>query len=744
MNLMPDRVFTFKHSKNMLLRDNPMTLYNPERAGFSLRTLSVACAFIFLTACATVPGTEVEAERAPVSLIKTNPKAAAEQLDTTPDTKRSGKTLLEQRGSGSFANTPTRKQGAVPTKGGVNVNFEAAPLEAVLAVILGDLLKVPYSLDGDVKGQITLVSTEPVPQEALLDMLESALEAQGIALIQGSNGIYRVGQSSGVRSEVPVALREAVATRGYSVRIIPLKYLSVLEAEKILAPLGMKDSILRVDPVRNILMLGASAPQMQNALRTLNMLDVDVLSGMSFGIYEVVNLDAKLLVERINKMMGSSEQGALASATKLIALDEINSIMAIAPNGSQLSTVSSWIKRLDNVGLGIEDEQAGSQLYVYNVENGQAKDLASLLGQIFGGSGTTSTPSTSGSTAPGLGQTELSTDGGEFSGSRQASSSGASSATTALGTRIVADEANNSLLVMAAPKEWRSIRGALDKMDKLPAQVLVEVSIWEVTLKDELNYGVEWFFNSKDGVDGLGDKGGLLSMNDGGTVGRSVPGFSYLFSGSDWRAVINMLASRSNVKSLSSPSVLVLDNREASIQVGNQQPIQTSQTVNTNNTGVLTQNVELKDTGVQLKVKPRVNSGGLVVMDIMQEVTDIGALDAATGQRSFLKRSVESTVAIQSGDTIILGGLIQDRKTDGNSGVPYLSKLPIIGPLFGSKGEDSERTELLVTISPRAINQYKDFEKVGDEFRDKMQSLTEAFRDNFEENAKINMNANKE
>lgn len=719
-----------------------MNLYNPVRAGFSLRTLSVACALVLLSACATTP--EPQVELAPVSLVKTNPKAAAELVDVTQETKRSGKTLLEQKGTGRFANTPVQKRGAVPTAGGVNVNFESAPLEAVLTVILGDLLEVPYTLEGDVGGQITLVSTEPVPQEALLDMLESALEAQGIAMVQGTNGIYRIGASAGFRSEVPVALREAVATRGYSVRIIPLKYLSVVEAEKILAPLGMAENILRVDPLRNILMLGASAPQMQNALRTLNMLDVDVLSGMSFGIYEVVNLDARLLVERIESIIGTadSELGSLASAAKLITLDEINSVMVVAPNGSQLNTVSTWIKRLDNVGLGVEDEQAGSQLYVYNVENGQATDLAGLLGQIFGGSTTAiASPTTSGSSAPGLEQTEL----GTFDGAQnQAARPGSTSTETLLGTRIVADETNNSLLVMAAPKEWRSIRSALDKMDKLPAQVLVEVSIWEVTLKDELNYGVEWFFNSKGGMEGLADRGGLLSMSDSGTVSRTVPGFSYLFSGSDWRAVINMLASRSNVKSLSSPSVLVQDNREASIQVGNQQPIQTSQTVNTNNTGVLTQNVELKDTGVQLKVKPRVNSGGLVVMDIMQEVTDIGAMDAATGQRSFLKRSIESTVAIQSGDTIILGGLIQDRQTDGDSGVPFLSRVPFVGSLFGTKGEDSERTELLVTISPRAINQYKDFQKVGDEFRDKMQGLTEAFRDNFEKNASDNLAAKEE
>ena len=705
-----------------------MVLYNPVRAGFRLRSLVLVCAVTVLSACATTP--KEVAEQLPVPFVKVNEQASHDVLEDVDEPRRVGKTLLEQRGSGGFVKAPSRAPVSVATEGAVNVNFEDAPLDAVLSVILGDMLQVPYTIAGDVQGQITLVSTDPVPEEAMLDMLESALAAQGIALVQGTNGIYRVGASVGLRSEVPVALQEAAATRGYSVRIIPLRYLSVTEAEKILAPLGMKDSILRVDPLRNILVLGASAPQMKNALRTLSMLDVDVLSGMSFGIYEVINMDASLLVERINKLIGNTEAGGFASSAKLVPLEEINSVMVVAPNSSQLSTVSTWLRKLDNVGLGgSDDEQAGEQLYVYNVQNGEAKVLAELLGKIFGGSSAgSSSPSTSGSTAPGLEQTEL----GSGSSSGGANSSGVSSSKTASGTRIVADEANNSLLIMAPAKEWRSIRAALDKVDKMPAQVLVEVSIWEVTLKDELNYGVEWFFNSKGGVDGLVDKGGLLSMNDAGAVSRAVPGFSYMFSGSDWRAVINTLASRSNVKSLSSPSILVQDNREASIQVGNQQPIQTSQTVNTNNTGVLTQNVELKDTGVQLTVKPRVNAGGLVVMDILQEVTDIGATDAATGQRAFLKRSIESTVAIQSGDTIILGGLIQERASDGDSGIPFLSRLPVVGALFGSKTEEGERTELLITISPRAINQYKDFAKIGEEFQGKMQGVADSFREQFE------------
>lgn len=707
-----------------------MLLSEPVKAGYGLKKLTVACFCVWLSACSTLQKNDVSE---PVSLVKMSNKDAAQVLEDIPEKKAESRTLLEHRGTGSFVNSSVELQRVKPEsseKGEmVKVSFEGAPVGAVLEAILGDFLQVPYSLEGEVQGQITLVSTDPVPQDALFDMLESALEVQGIAMLKGDNGIYRIGQSEHLRREIPVALREAVSTRGYSVRIIPLHHLSVVEAEKILTPLGLQKNILRVDPLRNILMLGASAPQMQNALRTLKMLDVDVLSGMSFGIYEVANLEASLLVERIERMIGNPELAGLASSTRLIALEEINSVMVVAPNTNQLNTVSTWIKRLDAVGLGDADEQTGSQLYVYTVENGEAKAIADLLGQIFSGSGgSSSSTSTAGRVAPGLESSEASSSSASNSSS---STRGVSSTTTLGGARIVADEANNSLLVMASAKEWRSIRAALSKIDKLPSQVLIEVSIWEVTLKDELNYGVEWFFNSKGGVEGLGSKGGLLSMNDGGTVSRAAPGFSYLFSGSDWRAVINALSSRSKVKSLSSPSVLVQDNKEANIQVGNQQPIQTSQTVNTSNTGVLTQNVELKDTGVQLKVKPRVNNGGLVIMDIMQEVTDIGATDTATGQRSFLKRSIESTVAIQSGDTIILGGLIQDNQDKGDSGVPFLHKLPVLGGLFGSKTDGSNRTELLITISPRAINQYQDFGKVGDEFREKMQGLTEAFRTEF-------------
>lgn len=717
-------------------------------AGAAFRVpLTLLCTAVLLSACSALPQAEKKPTEPAPSIIRLNSQSPDAYVEPDKANDRQGRTLLEQRGSGRFvgAGGASKVQGQTQAPAdGVNVNFENAPLGDVLAAILGDMLKVPYSLEGNVGGNVTLVSSKPVPQSALLDMLESMLEAQGIAMVRGENGIYRIGPSAQLRRDVPVAQRDASNARGYSVQIIPLQYLSAEEAVKILEPLGMKDSVLRVDPVRNILMLGASGPQMQNAIRTLQMFDVDVLKGMSYGIYEVTNLDAKVIVERFNSMLGNPQLGALANVAKLVAMEEINSVMVITPNANQLDSVRGWLKRLDSIGMDDKD-QASSQLYVYNVQNGEAKVMAELLGQIFGGATGGSAPTTSGSTPPGLSQTETSSDGlgsDSMGSSLDSSSTGSSSSsskkskgvgsvTTPDGTRIVADESNNSLLVMAAPKEWRSIRSALDKLDKTPSQVLVEVSIWEVTLTDALKYGVEWFFNTHPGVDsGMG--GGALrsGSKDLDGFGRLTNGFSYMFTGNDWRAVINLLSSEARVKSLSSPSILVLDNREAKIQVGKQQPISTGTTTYpTSGNATTTQNFSLKDTGVLLKVKPRVNPGGLVVMDISQEVTDVGELDTVTNQNSFLKRSIESSVAIKGGDTIILGGLIQDNNTNSNSGIPYLRRLPLIGPLFGFTNDTGTRTELLVTISPRAINQYKDFERIGDEFREKMRGVTDSFRE---------------
>ena len=290
--------------------------------------------------------------------------------------------------------------------------------------------------------------------------------------------------------------------------------------------------------------------------------------------------------------------------------------------------------------------------------------------------------------------------------------------------RVVADTDNNTLLIMASAEEYLAIENALRRLDIQPLQVLIEASIVEVTLSDELEYGLQWYLDNK-----VKDYRSETRLDLDAPLGLApqVPGFSWVLSDASGivNAVFNALAEDSRLRVISSPSVLVLDNRTAQIRIGDQQPVATSETVNTSATNVVTQNIEYKDTGVLLEVTPRVNAGGLVIMDVAQDVTDVGSIDAATGQRTFLQRNINSTVAVQSGETIVLGGLIKDNSSEGSTGIPVLHKLPGVGWLFGKKQQTGLRTELLVTLTPRAIRSTSEANQVGAEMRLRMQRLLE-------------------
>lgn len=679
----------------------------------------------FLVGCAGL-------DRAPITEKRSLPQREAELVLNEAETEDQGekeqslanRIVYQHEGTEEFVQ-PDVYPGAIQRGGSkVSVNFRNAPLLEVVQAILGDVLKVPYTLEGEIAGTITLVSEQPISEDALVDILESLLAANGVVMVRGSSGIYRLGSPERLRKELPIRTDlPNMASKGYTTRIIPLENISVLEAMKVLKPLGVESNIVHVDAVRNLLMASAPAPVMENIIRTLQIFDVDVLSGMSFGIYEVFNIDATTVVERFKELLGNEQLSPLSGMVKLVAMEEINSVMVITPRAHYLDKARDWVERLDTP-LGVDENRAPVQLYVYNVENGDAKKLADLLSELFGkGSALLNEPKNSGAVAPGKAKQKVGSKAGGTA-NKAIAKTRTQSETTENVLQIVANESNNSLLVLAEPRIWRTIRSALSKIDVEPAQVLVEVSIWEVTLDNSLRYGVEWFFNNRFNSGDLGVA--TLDVGSAG-IGATIPGFSYLVSdlAGGWEGVINTLDSESRVEVLSSPSVLVLDNETAEITVGNQQPVRVGSSVTDG--GTVTDNIQFKDTGVSLKVTPRVNAGGLVVMEIFQDVTDIGNIDEATGQRAFLQRSINSTVAIQSGDTIVLGGLIQQNASKGSSGLPFLSRIPVFGALFGSQSDSTIRTELLVTISPRAVNQYKDMERIGRAFRERMSQLTEAF-----------------
>ena len=282
--------------------------------------------------------------------------------------------------------------------------------------------------------------------------------------------------------------------------------------------------------------------------------------------------------------------------------------------------------------------------------------------------------------------------------------------------RVVSDEFNNALLIHAPRRDYDKIRDALRRLDVPPTQILIEASILEVTLTDELSYGLQWAFNN-----GLGSNGrtgtGLFNPNSSGGIGPDQPGFSYTITSraGEVRAVLNALAQKNLVNVISSPSIMVLDNHNAQIQVGNQQPVRSSTLVTDG--GNTQTSIEFKDTGVLLDVLPSVNAGGLVTMDVSQAVTDVGPVDEATGQRSFLQREILSRVSVRSGETVVLGGLIRDNTSVGDLGIPFLKDIPLLGNLFRTQSRINDRTELVVLITPRALKNDEQLRAVSDEMR---------------------------
>lgn len=604
----------------------------------------------------------------------------------------------------------------------VMVNFEQAPLAEVVHSILGETLGLDYVIEHPIKGEITLRTRSPIPRDQLLPILESLLRNNNVLMIRGPEDRFFISGAANARTTVPSF--ESSAAGGFSNVIIPLQYISAAEMAEILKPVAPSDAFVRVDGRRNLLILAGTQLQLEGWLDIVTTFDIDQLAGVSVGIFPLTNSTAEEIFLELEQILaetsGDTPGAGLISMVRVMPVERLNSIMVVSPRANYIRTVGEWIDALDS----IEDEGSEPTLHVYPVKNGNAAQLATLLSTIYADSrtgGGAGGPTRQG-VAPGMTQ---SSTGGLSSDmpQRNGSSSAGQGASFDLGDgiRVVSDDFNNSLLVLATPYEYQKIERTLLKLDVVATQVLIEASIIEVTLTDGLEYGLEWAFDNNLGG---GDTGrGVLDL--GGGLGPNVPGFSYTVadSASAVKAVVNALAEKSLINVISTPSVMVLDNHTAAIHVGDQQPIRSASTITTG--GNVQNSIQYKDTGVKLEVTPSVNDGGLVTLDIDQSITDVGPVDAATGQRSFLERNVSSRVAIRSGESVVLGGLIRDNESQGRSGVPLLMDIPGLGALFSTTNTVSSRTELLIFISPRVVEGLQDLRDLNAEMRDRMKGLTD-------------------
>jgi len=655
-----------------------------------------------------------------------------------------------REGSGRFINPETPPyEVSVQPGGDININFEDADIRQVAKAILGDLLGETYVVDPAVKGAVTLNNDRPLRRDALVPILEVLLQLNGAALVPAANGYQILPFAKAPRQSAPPSERRwpLASTRGYVVQIIPLEFTSAEEIRQILEPYVPEGGSLRAVPDRNILILAAPGYSVEDFLQTVRVFDADWLAGMTMGMFPLAYADAATVVAELGEVLNPGGDSPMAGMVRLFPIERLNAVLVVTPQRRYLAEVRRWIEDLDRGG-----DAPGRRLYVYSVKNSKADHIAQVLTDVFLSVEKEAQALPPPGLAPGLqpvtlarapapqpeGQAAQASPPGQPSAPPPAAATvrgyvaplpAAAAETTVVvddlsSVRIIADTLNNALLVMATRAEYATIEAAIRKLDILPRQVVVETTFAEVSLDNNLSYGVQWFIKGglgKYGVEVRSLTGGEVDLPTASGTGFSASVFR---TPADVRVFISALETESSVKVLSSPQIMVTDNQSASITVGTQVPFLSSQSSGGDTGGTVVAQVEYRDTGVLLNVTPHINAGGVVTMEISQEDSVVGAAVPPTGNVSIDTRSIKTSVAVQSGETIVLGGLIQERKTDAVTGVPVLSKIPVLGALFSERTDDANRTELIVLITPRVISTLEESRQVTRELRRRLKNAS--------------------
>jgi general secretion pathway protein D len=582
------------------------------------------------------------------------------------------------------------------TRNGYNLAFVDADVRRVVDAVLGSMLGLDYSIDPAVQGNVTLRTSQPVARESLLPLLETALRAvDAVIVVQGSS--YRVLPRAEANGSAPLApaggSESASPVQGFATEVVTLRHGSPREIARLLEQFLGKEIVAGTDNGQNRVIIRGSGEERAAARQLIERFDVDTLADMNFELFRLDNVDADTILAELERIF-APPYDIIGSRVRIVPLGRLRSVLVIASDRADIGRIEPWIRRLDAGGSGKR------KLYSYVVQNGRARDLASalqlVLGSGMGGAGGDEAPAMIPLPSAASGRAEPSE-----AIAPQSPLPGSSTPLVAAGgpgPRIVPNEPNNSLLIYANGEEYEFIREALDKLDQPVAQVLIEATLAEVTLGNDLRFGIN--FRAFDGNDSITNSG-----NSGGTPASVFPGFSLSVIGSTASAVLNTLQSKTNVRVLSAPKLIVLNNQTATLQVGDQVPIVTQQAQSVSSPGApIVNTIELRDTGVILKVTPRVNDSGTITLDITQEVSDVSeTTSSGINSPTIQQRRLATTVSTRTGQMIALGGLIRDRVTRSKSGIPLLSQIPVVGALFGTRVDTGARTELIILLTPTII-----------------------------------------
>jgi general secretion pathway protein D len=507
---------------------------------------------------------------------------------------------------------------------------------------------------------------------------------------------------------------------GISVQVIELANIAADEMRTILEPISRPGSIIRTDSARNNIVISGTAQDLKSIRDAIAVFDVDWMRGRSVALHPLKNSKPSAVAAELEAVFGNGKDSN--GILRFIPNERLNSILVISSRPAYLQRAASWIRKLDQSGSSNDE-----QLFVYEIQNRPAKELAAVLQSVLRqgntGSAGLAAAAQQGGVAPDLTPVALSSgsdpsqpaDAPVAETLPQGVSYEPLSSSQSKAPSVVADIENNALLISTTQKEFKRIERILNQLDVLPIQVMIEAVIAEVKLNDELKFGMRWAVES-------GKFRFNLSDVASGFAGGSLPGAAWSFVSGDLQVTLNALSSLTDVNIVSSPNIMALNNQKATLQVGDQVPIVTQQA-----TGVVTANapvvnsVTLKDTGIILSVLPRVNASGRIMLDIEQEVSSVvktttSGIDSPTIQQ----RKLSTKVIVNDGESLALGGLIQERNSLDRGQVPIIGDIPILGNLFKNKTDTISRTELIIFIRPRVVRNINEAREVTNEFRNKL------------------------
>lgn len=659
-------------------------------------------------------------------------------------------------GNGSMIGGTAQRK-AAGGDGNVVLNLASVPLQQAAKTVLGDMIGVNYVVDPRVDGVISVQTTRPVSKAEALEMFQTALKPIGAVLVQ-NRGTYQIApadqSATGVIATGNGPAESAMAGNG--IRVVSLKYVSATEVARVLEPMVPKGSIVQADDARNILALKGSPAEIDSMLDSISVFDVDVMKGMSFAVVPVKTAQPEKMVDELKAVFASEKEGPLKGRVRFIANTRLGAILVVTSQPSYLPRAQTWIRRLDARAAGSE-----RQLHVYQVQNRPVAELASVLQSMFSNemkvvkqpvrnvSPRLRQASFSGGTARPLGSA-----GGAMPNSDQGGATGLrggvgagndlqslqralnnepdamtpdamdpaspTSPSKAVGDepplKIVADETKNSLLIMANDRDYQRVLRVIQGLDVVASQVLIEAVIAEVTLTDKLQYGVQWALQ-KDRTPTATFTNALT-----GGVGSVFPGFNYAVNAASIASTLSALNALTRVNVLSTPSLMVLDNKTARLQIGDQVPIstQTATSTVTAQTAIVN-SITMQDTGVILSVTPRINESGRVQLEIEQEVSAVvkttsSGIDSPTIQQ----RRVKTTVVVNDGEVLALGGMIQEQADKTSNQIPLLGDIPGLGAAFANREDKVKKTELVILITPKVVRDATESRLATEEYRRKM------------------------